>query len=91
MVMPGRGFTVMEVVEILFNKSIEQCREIGARGGRVHTRNLRLRKAQMQDQSAAALVPPPPLETVHEASLLLDAHFPWLAAAFSPRPSRKRS
>jgi hypothetical protein len=28
---PERGFTAMEIPEILFNKTIEQCRELGAR------------------------------------------------------------
>lgn len=69
----------MEIVEILFNINVEQCRELGARGGRIHARNLRLRKAKIRVQPVADLVPPP-METVHEASLLLNAQFPWLAA-----------
>jgi hypothetical protein len=83
-----RGFIAMEIVEILFNNTIEQCRELGARGGRIRARNLRLCKgrAQTQDQPAAT-VPPPPDETVHDASLQLDAQFPWLAGAFAARPN----
>jgi len=79
----------MEIVEILFNKNIEQCRELGARGGWIHARNLRLRKAKIQVQPVADLVPP--METVHEASLLLNAQFPWLAAAVAPRPKSQKT
>jgi hypothetical protein len=70
-------------MHILFNKTIEQCRQLGARGGRAYARNLRLRQSQ-------APVPPvvqppaPPSETVHQASLRLDAQFPWLACARRP-------
>jgi hypothetical protein len=33
---------------------------------------------------------PPPTETIHEASLLLNAQFPWLEAVFAPRPNRRK-
>jgi len=79
----------MEIVEILFNKNIEQCRELGARGGWIHARNLRLRKAKIQVQPVADLVPP--METVHEASLLLNAQFPWLAEAVAARPKSQKT
>ena len=79
----------MEIVEILFNKNIEQCRELGARGGWIHARNLRLRKAKIQVQPVADLVPP--METVHEASLLLNAQFPWLTEAVAPRPKSQKT
>ena len=74
---------------VLFNQTITKNRRNGARGGRAFARNLRLRKL---------LAPPPPAqvpraeeppETAHEASLLLDRQFPWLAGAFTPRPRRK--
>ena len=70
---------------VLFNQTITKNRRNGARGGRAFARNLRLQKL---------LAPPPPLqapreeeppETAHEASLLLDRQFPWLAGAFAPR------
>ena len=71
---------------ILFNKTLPECRLLGARGGRAYGRNLRLRKSQ-----TPSLPPPttrtfrPPPQTTHEASLLLDCQFPWLAEAFAPR------
>ena len=70
-------------MQILFNKTLEQCRQLGARGGRAFARNQRLRKSQTPVPPVPSL-PTPPLETVHQASLLLDAQFPWLAGA-SPR------
>ena len=76
-------------MDILFNKTLEQCRHLGARGGRAYARNLRLRPSQAQHPPLAQL-PALPSETAHQASLLLDAQFPWLAAAFAPRPNRAR-
>jgi hypothetical protein len=73
-------------MEILFRKTIEQCRQLGARGGRAHARNLRLRQSQAPLPPGAE-IPGPPSETAHQASLRLDAQFPWLAAAFAPRPT----
>ena len=77
-------------MEILFRKTIEQCRQLGARGGRAHARNLRLRQSQ-PPLPPVAEIPGPPSETAHEASLRLDAQFPWLAAAFARRPTRRCS
>src|ERR1700682_2619844 len=85
MVMSERSFSAME---ILFRKTIEQCRQLGARGGRAHARNLRLRQSQPPLQPVAETPGPPP-ETANEASLRLDAQFPWLAAAFAPRPTHR--
>jgi hypothetical protein len=73
-------------MQILFNKTIEQCRQLGARGGRAYGRNLRLRRSQASLPPAAPL-PAPPSETVHQASLGLDAQFPWLAGACARRPT----
>ena len=73
-------------MDILFRKTIEQCRQLGARGGRAHAHNLRLRQSQAPVLPVAE-IPGPPSETAHEASLRLDAQFPWLAAAFAPRPT----
>lgn len=66
-------------MQILFNKTIDQCRIIGARGGRAHTRNLRMRK--MHSPAQPAEVPGPRLETAAEAIALLDRQFPWLIGA----------
>jgi hypothetical protein len=57
-----------------------------ARGGRAYARNLRLRRSQASLPPAAPL-PAPPSETVHQASLGLDAQFPWLAGACARRPT----
>ena len=51
---------------------------------RAYARNLRLRRSQAVPP--VAQLPAPPSETVHEASLRLDAQFPWLAAVCAPRP-----
>jgi hypothetical protein len=75
-------------MDILFRKTVEQCRQLGARGGRAHARNLRLCKFQAPVLPVAE-IPGPPSETAHQASLRLDAQFPWLAAAFAPRPTRR--
>ena len=75
-------------MQILFNKTLEQCRQLGARGGRAHARNLRFRPSQVH-HPPVALLPHRPSETAHQASLRLDGQFPWLAAAFTPRPTRR--
>jgi hypothetical protein len=43
---------------------------VDARGSRIHARNLRLRKSE--NAGAARRARSPPVETIHEASLLLD-------------------
>ena len=71
---------------ILFNKTVQQCRLLGARGGRTYGRNLRLRKLQAPSSPQPTARPPRPQpETAHQASSLLDRQFPWLAEAFAPR------
>ena len=67
---------------LILNQTISQCRLSGARGGRAFARNLRLRKllAPPPPPQTTRIEPPP--ETAHEASLLLDRQFPWLAGAF---------
>ena len=69
-------------MQILFNKTLEECRLLGARGGRAFARNQRLRRALTQ-LPAVVDTPAPPPQTAHQASLLLDAQFPWLVAAFA--------
>jgi hypothetical protein len=66
---------------ILFNKSLLQCRSLGARGGRAYGRNQRARRALLLKLPEA--VPPraAPQETTAKAIVLLDAQFPWLRCA----------
>jgi len=74
---------------VLFSETIAKNRRNGARGGRAFARNQRLRKrlaAPPPSEAASAEESP---ETAHEASLLLDLQFPWLAGAFTPGPRRK--
>src|ERR1700686_5391921 len=78
-------------MDILFRKTIEQCRQLGARGGRAHARNLRLRRFPAPVPPVTE-TPGPPSETAHQASLRLDAQFPWLGGGFArcltPRKAR---
>ena len=65
---------------ILFNKSPEQLRLLGARGGKAQGRNHRARRGLLPAP------PPPPLreaprETTAAAITLLDARFLWLRGA----------
>ncbi len=67
---------------ILFNKSPEQLRLLGARGGRAYGRNQRDRRAQMPSPPPATVPPRAvPRETAAQASSLLDSQFPWLRGA----------
>ena len=70
-------------MQILFNKTIEQCRQLGARGGRAYGRNLRLRQSQAPVPPVAQL-PAPPSTSLEENE---DLHTMWaalLANAASP-------
>ena len=69
---------------IFFNKSLLQCRSLGARGGRAYGRNQRARRARialLPTPPAAVPFPAPPQETTATAIALLDARFPWLRCA----------
>ena len=67
---------------ILFTKSPEQLRRIGARGGKAQARNRRLRLiAQAPVQPQSAVESEPAMETPAEAMAALDAKFPWLRGA----------
>lgn len=72
-------------VRALFNKTAEECRFVGALGGRASAISRRLRLATWP----AALPfhePEFDAETAHEASAVLDEQFPHLRSAFaSPR------
>jgi len=72
----------MSECPLLFNKSLEDLRRIGAMGGRAYARNCRARR-----QAAPPLNPIPvpalslPVETTAQAIATLDARFPWLKGA----------
>ncbi len=64
-----------------FNKSPEQLRRLGARGGRAYARNQRARQALLAT-SPKAIPPPATCPTTAAKSIaLLDARFPWLRGA----------
>jgi hypothetical protein len=67
---------------ILFNKTPEQLRRIGARGGKAQARNRRARlQAPTQAQPHPRAVPRLPAQTAAQAIAMLDAQFPWLCGA----------
>jgi len=66
----------LERGSILFNRTIDQCRSIGRRGGRARARNLRARKT-----AHVAAVPTASqleVETARQAIERIDALCPWL-------------
>ena len=63
---------------ILFNKTLEQLRRLGARGGRAHARNQRIGKANLATLRQPLLSPVAAPETAAQAIAVLDAQFPWL-------------
>ncbi len=64
-----------------FNKSPEQLRHLGARGGRAYGRNQQARRALIAARPKA--IPPRavPRKTTTESIAVLDARFPWLRGA----------
>jgi hypothetical protein len=76
------GDTMTQYPYILFNKSPEQLRLLGALGGKAYGRNQRARRALLT-------MPPPvvasrtasPVLTTAESIDVLDARFPWLRGA----------
>ena len=78
----------LERGSILFNRTIDQCRSLGRRGGRARARNLRLHVPDVT--TAAHAINEPPDETINEANRLLDVQFPWLRGA-ERRTSRRRT
>ena len=76
--------------QILFNKSLQQCRQLGACGGRAYGRNRRLRRLLHGQHPPILGKPDRSLETAAEAIAALDAQFPWLRGAErrkQPQPS----
>jgi hypothetical protein len=67
---------------ILFNKSPDQLRRLGARGGRAHARNRRARRRKVPaSPQAVSLEATTTRETTAQAIALLEAQFPWLRDA----------
>jgi hypothetical protein len=66
---------------ILFNKSPEQLRRLGACGGKANARNQRARRAVMPTSLPPVPPRPAPGETATQAITVLDAQFPWLRGA----------
>ena len=74
---------------ILFNKSPEQLRRLGACGGKANARNQRARRALVLTPLPATPRPVPG-ETATQAITVLDAQFPWLRGA-EKRVSRNQA
>ena len=66
---------------IFFNKSLLQCRRLGARGGRAYGRNQRARRALMPAAPEALPMRAVLQETTAKAIAVLEAQFPWLCRA----------
>jgi hypothetical protein len=66
---------------ILFNKTLEQARRLGARGGRAYGCNQRIRRARLPVALPTVPLPLAPRETTAAAIAILDAQFPWLRGA----------
>ena len=66
---------------ILFNKSPEQLRRLGAWGGKANARNQRARRALAPTPLPPLSPRPIPGETATQAISLLDVQFPWLRGA----------
>jgi hypothetical protein len=79
-----RQDTMTKCSYILFNKTPEQVRRLGACGGRTYGRNQRARRAVLPVPPAVAPPRTVPRETAAEAILALDAQFPWLQGAEKP-------
>jgi hypothetical protein len=81
---------------ILFNKSLEQLRLLGARGGRTYSRNQRVRRRALLPMPRPALPARGTLSTTTAESIVeLDTRFPWLrgvekrlVGSRHPRPRR---
>jgi hypothetical protein len=82
--------TMTQYPHILFNKSPEQLRRLGACGGRAFGRSQRARlRAHAPPPPGVVRLPASRRETAAEAIHALDAQFPWLSGAEKPRPENK--
>ena len=66
---------------ILFHKTLEQARQLGARGGKAYACNQWARRARMPAPLPTVPLRLAPRETTAEAIAILDAQFPWLRGA----------
>ena len=74
--------------DVLFNKSPEQLRRLGAYGGRASGRNHRARRRLVSPPLATARPPAALRETAAEAIHTLDTQFPWLSGAEKQIPRK---
>jgi hypothetical protein len=83
----NRGAMNLEFGTPYHHKTVDQCRTIGRRGGLRSARNRRQRRLA-QPSTPLSISQEPERATAHEASILLDARFPWLKDAWM-RPARR--
>jgi len=76
---------------ILFNKSPEQLRHLGACGGRAYSRNQRARRARLPMPPQPMPLTPTETETAAEAIRALDTQFPWLRGAEKQTAATRRA
>jgi hypothetical protein len=76
---------------IFFNKTPQQLRRIGARGGKAFGRNERARRALLPAPASTAPLPAPPSQTTAADIAVLDARFPWLRGAEKRQSARRRA
>ena len=76
---------------ILFHKSPQQLRLIGARGGKAYGRNQRARRALLPASAPTVLPPAPACQTTAADIAVLHARFPWLRGAEKRPRARRRS
>ena len=74
---------------ILFNKTPEQLRRQGARGGRAYGCNQRARRALLPALPEPVVPRQAPRETTAQANGILDEQFPWLRGAEKRRSRRQ--
>jgi hypothetical protein len=75
----NRGAMNLDYVSPYFNLTVAASRAAGARGGR---RSGETRRARKLDAAIATTTQSEVgVETAHEASMVLDAQFPWLRDA----------
>src|ERR1039457_4301846 len=83
--------TMADPTYILFNKTLEQARRLGARGGRAHACNQRARRARMPTPLTTVPLRLARRETPAQAIAVLDAQFPWLRGAEKRRSGSQPS